>query len=134
MNREGESKEPRRRIVGSSFIDKDERDSCSNAKPGTVLFWALYLLKGKLASREMILNLRTRHFASDDPRVKLQIPSCFRNLKVLKVNEPEFISSPDKVQLNIPIAPERGLAIFACGPSNILGGANSLLNLCSRHP
>jgi hypothetical protein len=125
----GKRKEPGRRFVQSHFIHKKERDACSNTQCGRVVVCTRYLLKRERRGHKMALNFGAGHFPSDDPRIKVEILAPLRYLKMLEVNEPEFIAPSHEVQLNIPVEPTGGPPIFARGTSNVIRRAKSLLNL-----
>src|SRR5258707_12386713 len=111
--RQGNAVETGRRRKQALFVDKDQNDPSSNLEPGTIAFWALDRLKGERASRKMVFNQSTCHPSSDDPGIELEFPSCLRDLKPIKMDESEFVTSLNKDQFKIPIFPERGSTIFA---------------------
>jgi hypothetical protein len=77
----------------------------------------------------MVLNLGAWHFSSDNPGIQLEVLAPLSYPKILKVNEPEFISSSQEVQFNISVEPTGGTTIFAGGTSNVVRKAKSFLNL-----
>jgi ribosomal protein L32 len=84
----GKSKEPRRGSKRLQLIEKEERDSCPNAKRRHVVCSARSLLKGQVTSREMMHHLRSS--LSDDDFVDVvsdDLPVVFRFNQAVDVLE-----------------------------------------------